>query len=183
MKTTQEPSPAILTPTLTLGRPRRGTPPGAARLAGAATAPPGTDTRSSRLAHRAEAAAHARRLVRSALGDWHIAGDDADSVLLVASELVTNALEHARPPLVLRLSRECAGLRVRVGVTDGGPATRRESWASSRAPGEHGRGLAIVEALAAARGTAGHPHGTTRWATVPVAREDVPAGVGGFHGS
>ncbi len=45
-----------------------------------------------------------------------------ESVLLVVSELVTNAIEHALPPVVLRLHRDRAGDQVWVGVTDGGPA-------------------------------------------------------------
>ncbi|MFJ3235250.1 ATP-binding protein [Streptomyces sp. NPDC086787] len=130
-------------------------------------APLPADHRSRRLAHRADAAAHARRVVRSALDDWQVSDDDAHSVLLVASELVTNALQHAEPPVVLHVSRERAGPQVRVGVTDGGP--RKQPRTSPRSPGEHGRGLLIVGALAIEHGTNSHAGRTTRWASLPAA--------------
>ncbi|MYS47932.1 ATP-binding protein, partial [Streptomyces sp. SID5998] len=39
-----------------------------------------------------------RRRVRAVLGGWDLPTGAADDVLLVVSELVTNALVHARPP-------------------------------------------------------------------------------------
>ncbi|MFK4865695.1 hypothetical protein ACI3K4_10755 [Streptomyces sp. CSMPJR101] len=49
-----------------------------------------------------------------------------ESVPLVMSELVTNAIEHALPPVVLRLHRDRAGDQVWVGVTDvADPASTR----------------------------------------------------------
>ncbi|GAA2595037.1 ATP-binding protein [Streptomyces tubercidicus] len=87
----------------------------------------------------------------------------------MVSELVTNAVEHARPPLALHLCRENSGLRVWVGITDGGPSARGGAWTSSCAHDEHGRGLAIIEALAAAHGADRHGGGTMHWARLPVA--------------
>ncbi|WP_268981043.1 ATP-binding protein [Streptomyces coffeae] len=121
------------------------------------------------MAHGPEAVAHARRIARSMLSTWQIGDDAAHSVLLVVSELVTNAVEHARPPLTLHLSRENTARRVWVGITDGGPATREGAWASSCAHDEHGRGLAIVEALATTHGARRHTGGTTYWARLPLA--------------
>ncbi|MFI9645296.1 ATP-binding protein [Streptomyces sp. NPDC052040] len=125
------------------------------------------DHTSRRLAHRPEAVRRARRIAESALTAWGIHDDAAHSVLLVVSELVTNAVEHGQPPLALHLGRECTGPRVWVGVTDGGPSAGGGPWTSSCAHDEHGRGLAIVEALAAAHGTHRHLGGTTHWARLP----------------
>ncbi|WP_406205135.1 ATP-binding protein [Streptomyces decoyicus] len=123
---------------------------------------------SRRLAHRPEAVGHARRIAQSVLDAWGIDDDAAHSVLLVVSELVTNAVEHAQPPLALHLYRENTGLRVWVGLTDGGPSARAGAWTSSCAHDEHGRGLTIIEALAAAHGADSHAGGTTHWARLPV---------------
>ncbi|MCX5233236.1 ATP-binding protein [Streptomyces sp. NBC_00233] len=91
---------------------------------------------------------------------------DGDAVLLVVSELVTNAVEHAAPPLALHLHRERAGSRVWVGVTDGGPAVQEGAWTASCADDEHGRGLTIVDTLAESHGTRTHSSGTTHWARI-----------------
>ncbi|WP_432037427.1 ATP-binding protein [Streptomyces cucumeris] len=120
------------------------------------------------LAHRPESVGHARRIARSVLSAWHIDENAAHSVLLVVSELVTNAVEHAQPPLALHLCREKADRRVWVGITDGGPSVQDGPRASSRAHDERGRGLVIVEALAAAHGLDRHVGGTTHWARLPV---------------
>ncbi len=122
---------------------------------------------SCRLAHRPEAVRHARQIVGSVLRRWQVAEDAAASVLLVVSELVTNAVEHAQPPLALNVLLEYTGRRVWVGITDGGPAARQGAWAASCAQDEHGRGLAIVDTLATAHGTRRHRQGATHWARVP----------------
>jgi anti-sigma regulatory factor (Ser/Thr protein kinase) len=68
----------------------------------------------------------------------------ADATLLV-SELVTNAVTHAGGSIELRARLEGPGLHVE--VTDGSAVLPRV-----RPPGVDGRGLHIVEALAAAWG-------------------------------
>ncbi|WP_433858354.1 ATP-binding protein [Streptomyces kronopolitis] len=99
--TTHPQSPALRTPRYAAGdgpRPRdRGQ--GRARTAGAPR--PAAHT-SHGPAHRPEAGADARHLVRSVLDARQIGDDAAGSVVLVVSELVTNAVEHTQPPLVLR---------------------------------------------------------------------------------
>ncbi|WCD94199.1 ATP-binding protein [Streptomyces sp. HUAS 31] len=121
------------------------------------------------LEHRPDAAGAARTITRAVLEDWHADQDAAESVLLVVSELVTNAVEHALPPVALHLYRDRGGDQVWVGVTDGGPAQDDGAWTSSCTQEEHGRGLAVVEVLATSHGTRNHPGGTaTHWARLTV---------------
>ncbi|MGW9042860.1 ATP-binding protein [Streptomyces lydicus] len=104
-----------------------------------------------------------RRRVRRVLADWNLAPDLAENALLVTSEMITNAVVHARPPAVLRLSRIVDGrIALRVEVTDEGPVAaggRPGAYA-----GECGRGLGIVTALAAECGTRVDADGVTWWA-------------------
>ncbi|MGW1729359.1 ATP-binding protein [Streptomyces sp. NPDC002306] len=116
------------------------------------------------LEHRHESAATARGITRSALKNWHIRDDVIDTAVLIVCEIVTNAIEHARPPLTLHLFREHNGQRLWMGVTDGGSAPHHGSWTTSCTNDEHGRGLTIISALATAHGTHTHPGGTTHWA-------------------
>ncbi|MFD5430334.1 ATP-binding protein [Streptomyces sp. NPDC127084] len=119
------------------------------------------------IAHRPEAVRHARQLVEALLRKWQVRDDAASSIVLVVSELVTNAVEHARPPLTLHVLRERTGRRVWVGMADGGPASAEGAWTSSCALGEHGRGLTIVDALAHAHGIHSYKGCTTHWARLP----------------
>ncbi|MER7820379.1 ATP-binding protein [Streptomyces sp. NPDC096153] len=122
------------------------------------------------LEHRPQAPGAARHTTQAVLDAWHVSPDAADAVLLVVSELVTNAVEHAEPPLALHLHREHTGSRVWVGVTDGGPAAHDGPWTSSCTGDEHGRGLEVVDALADAHGTRTHSGGfTTHWARLAAA--------------
>ncbi|MCX2185727.1 ATP-binding protein [Streptomyces sp. SKN60] len=124
---------------------------------------------SQTLQHDPQAAGAARHTVEEVLHDWRMGERTTDAVVLVVSELVTNAVEHAQPPLALHLHRERAGNRVWVGVSDGGPASTRGPWTSSCAEDEHGRGIGIIEKVADAHGTRSHPGGTTHWARLTAA--------------
>ncbi|GAA4930545.1 ATP-binding protein [Streptomyces coeruleoprunus] len=122
------------------------------------------------LAHRPEAVGEARRITERTLGRWHVCRETADDVLLVVSELVTNAVEHAMPPIALRLGGgDPSTGRVRVEVTDGGPAAREGEWAASCRDGEHGRGLYVVDRLAVAHGDRCETGRATHWADLAVA--------------
>ncbi|MFG2794498.1 ATP-binding protein [Streptomyces sp. NPDC048419] len=117
-----------------------------------------------RLEHRPEAVGQARWLARAVLAGWGTSDDAAEAAVLVVSELVTNAVEHAEPPLVLHLHRQHTDHRVWVGVSDGGPAAQDGVWSSSCTPDEHGRGLHLVEALTQTHGICHHSSGITHWA-------------------
>lgn len=86
------------------------------------------------LSHHPEAAGEARKITKEVLARWKVAEEAADSVLLTVSELVTNAVEHAQPPLNLELSRDPGTRRVHIEVADGGPAATDGDWAAAAVP-------------------------------------------------
>jgi len=89
------------------------------------------------------AAGLARAFVTARLVRWEL-GELREAVILLTSEVVTNAVVHAAGPAVLRLTRLADG--VRLEVTDGspaGPARRQHSQQATT-----GRGLRLLEDLA-----------------------------------
>ncbi|MCX5063482.1 ATP-binding protein [Streptomyces sp. NBC_00201] len=122
------------------------------------------------LQHAARAVSAVRQRVAAVLNGWNLSAEGTDDVLLVVSELLTNAVVHALPPATLRVSRAAAdGCRaVRVEVNDTGPVAPAGPSTSMSDPDEHGRGLDIVTALSARCGVQVHSGGTCRWAEVPV---------------
>ena len=102
----------------------------------------------------------ARQFVKKHLSDWGIA-EPLDDALLVVSELAANALTHAHSSYRIRLSATRHALRIEVDDTGAGtpepqPLTDTE---------EHGRGLHLVDALAASWGMeSGETGGKRVWA-------------------
>lgn len=86
----------------------------------------------------------------------------ADDLALVVSELVTNAVLHARPPLELEIDVEAGG--VTLVVRDGAPDPPRPRGAGPNAEG--GRGLHLVDELSHATGVAPDPPGKRVWAAL-----------------
>lgn len=119
------------------------------------------------LAPAASASREARRWVQSQMSEWGL-DELADTVALLASEIVTNALIHAGTPIRLRMVQ--AGPGVRVEVQDGSvvPPIRRRYSATATT----GRGLQLLEHLADTWGWAPHIDGKTVWFEVLTARED-----------
>ncbi|WP_067279760.1 ATP-binding protein [Streptomyces jeddahensis] len=117
--------------------------------------------------HIPEAVAAVRQHARTVLADWKLPPDTTEDALLVVSELVTNAVTHARPQTVLRLAwTRLDGRRaLRIEVTDGGPVSLAERPADLQ-PDEHGRGIPIVAALSARHGVRSDCGGVTRWADI-----------------
>jgi anti-sigma regulatory factor (Ser/Thr protein kinase) len=119
------------------------------------------------LPHIPEAVSAVRRRARTVLAQWRVPTSTADDALLVISELATNAIVHALPPAVLRMSLPEADSHraLRIEVTDAGPGPRRRPPPPD--PAEHrenGRGTDIVAVLSARHGISHHPERTTRWA-------------------
>ncbi len=118
-----------------------------------------------------ESARAARRFAHEALTDWRLA-DLADDVDLVISELITNALLHARADrrvaadVTIRLDLHYDGDGLYCRVTDGSTLPPTPEDAGDTA--ESGRGLLLVEALSAAWGWSPEPLGKVVWARFDV---------------
>ncbi|MPY36852.1 SpoIIE family protein phosphatase [Streptomyces adustus] len=120
----------------------------------------------------------ARALVRAALVDWAEQGPPAlrtghlaDDVLLVVSELVTNAVVHAGTDveLVCRLEEEAAAGAVVVEVSDQHPSRAPRDGGPEPAyeTPEYGRGLRLVATLAEAWGVTYRRGAKAVWARLP----------------
>ena len=111
-----------------------------------------------------EQVAVVRAFVRATLAEWELTGL-VDAAQLVASELATNAMLHARTPF--RVTVRSAGMAtVRVEVTDDNPRLPirppEEEGATS------GRGLQVVALVSSAWGTETDGLGKTVWADLGV---------------
>ncbi|MFD1833064.1 SpoIIE family protein phosphatase [Streptomyces desertarenae] len=111
---------------------------------------------------RAQTARQARRLARRALERWGLE-DLTDSVELLVSEVVTNAVRYAERPITLRLLRTDV-LRCEVG--DDVPQLPRLRQA--RATDEGGRGLYLVNRLARRWGATRLSTGKVVWFEFPM---------------
>ncbi len=87
-----------------------------------------------------------------------------EKMVLVATELATNALRHATPPTVVRLQR--AGDALVLDVTDHDPAAVPEV-ADDRPPGQGGLGLRFAQELSLDVGWYAHDGVKHVWATFP----------------
>ncbi|MFF8974216.1 SpoIIE family protein phosphatase [Streptomyces sp. NPDC014995] len=119
-----------------------------------------------------DAVMHARRFTARTLRRWQVE-DTADAVLLVVSELVTNALVHTQGPV--RIDLMLRGDRVRVCVSDSSPRAPAKpvivDWESTG-----GRGLLLVEAMSDAFGSVPVAGGKQVWSEIVVPRrEPAPA--------
>lgn len=116
-----------------------------------------------------ESAPTARRLIRQALGAWALDAL-ADDACLIANEMVANACRHTRSPLIRVSVTRLDGTRVEIAVTDRSralPVRKPASPASPDALG--GRGLVLVEAIAARWGADPKRWGKRVWAEVRAA--------------
>ncbi|MDR6975018.1 PAS domain-containing protein/anti-sigma regulatory factor (Ser/Thr protein kinase) [Streptomyces sp. 3330] len=111
-----------------------------------------------------DAVMHARRFTARTLRRWKVP-EAADAVLLVVSELVTNALVHTQGPV--RLDLVLRGDRVRVSVSDSSPrAPAKPVIVDWEATG--GRGLLLVEAMSDAFGSVPVAGGKQVWSEIAV---------------
>jgi hypothetical protein len=118
-----------------------------------------------------------RDFVRRALTDWHWFPEHADparqplaaDVLLVASELLSNACLHAGGPLALIVDAGTGSGALRIEVVDGDPEPPVPR-SSERAGLPGGHGLHIVDRICDRWGVVRTETGKTVWAEVDAAR-------------
>lgn len=140
------------------------------RPARSEASPPGRSRDSSRTLRvpwRATSVALVRKTLVDDLEAREVPSAVIDEAEIVASELVSNAIRHARPlgDGNLRVHWKVKGGVVEVEVTDGGSDTTprpapRTIWAPS------GRGLRIVRSLAHEWGVTEERNGRTVWAAL-----------------
>ncbi|MFG2916867.1 ATP-binding protein [Kitasatospora sp. NPDC048298] len=151
--------------------------------------PPGREqTRRLVLGGSVGAVQRSREFSRRALVSWHwlpAVDEDrraaAEDVLLMVSELVTNACLHAPGgPRELRLHWD--GARLRVEVADASPVPPRlRPYATMSRPGGHG--LRVVDRLAAAWGSRPEDGGKQVWLEVSRPPALTAAGADGDRAS
>ncbi|MGW0707198.1 ATP-binding protein [Streptomyces sp. NPDC002643] len=113
-------------------------------------------------------AGEARRTVRELLDEWGVSAETREDVLLITSELVTNALTHTTSEwIVCRLQMTGQRLRIEVEDQSGGDAqpTRRRPGPDD----QNGRGLMLVGMLSSDWGVGDTPQRSGRvvWAELP----------------
>ncbi|WP_432137334.1 ATP-binding protein [Streptomyces sp. bgisy154] len=139
------------------------------------------ETETFRIAKRKRHVPTARQRIRKALADWGVTGEPADTITLLANELVTNAVTHCRVSHALvEVTLTLHGPDLTLEVSDPDREHLPELHHSG-ADEERGRGLALVEGLADAWGHRQEPFRKCVWArfTLPERQEAtrVPAGL------
>jgi serine phosphatase RsbU (regulator of sigma subunit)/anti-sigma regulatory factor (Ser/Thr protein kinase) len=102
----------------------------------------------------------ARDMVRAATTPLGLSEDDVDTVILIVSELVTNALVHGAAPVTLRVRSSAS--RCYVEVADA--ARYRPHRRVARETDENGRGLELLQAMSRRWGVRPQVTGKVVWA-------------------
>ena len=142
------------------------------REAQRADASPPTDTSEEQAHPGATVAVHAmaadpvavsesRRFLRRTLESWGVDDETTDLAVLCLSELVTNALIHARTGCLIRAVLEQNTLTIT--VRDGGHPEPASTVPLDDPLQVHGRGLQLVDSLVARWGSERDSAGTTVW--------------------
>jgi anti-sigma regulatory factor (Ser/Thr protein kinase) len=100
----------------------------------------------------------ARRAVRERAAKVIADTGRLDDVELISAEAMANALLHGSAPVRVAVATD--GRRVRVEVSDGGPAQGARPY---RCNADHGRGLTVIDALADEWGFDQTPTRTLLW--------------------
>jgi anti-sigma regulatory factor (Ser/Thr protein kinase) len=108
-------------------------------------------------------ATRARTLAREQL-EASCPSDALETIALLVTELVTNAILHARTPLML--SVESRPAHVRICVED--HSSEKPARRSYESDAVTGRGLALVDQLASSWGVDATPSGKVVWCEVPI---------------
>ena len=108
----------------------------------------------------------ARLFLADRLSEWQLESV-RDEALLLTTELVTNAVIHARSAVSVTLRRGVERLRVEVSDTGGGALRFREPTGDAQT----GRGLQLLEALASSWGTSAFEAGKLVWFELQTGRD------------
>jgi anti-sigma regulatory factor (Ser/Thr protein kinase) len=128
-----------------------------------------SESRSATFPASPASAREARSFLRQVLPD-EAEPDLTDVILLLVTELVTNAVVHARTPVRVLVAID--GSRVRIDVHDDAPSPPVRQPASPESL--NGRGLLLLDRLADRWGFEPSPSGKTVWFEVGgVVREDA----------
>ena len=114
--------------------------------------------------------ATARQLLSRLLQSWRMADETMGDVQLLASEITANAIQHGQSPVTLIARYD--GQRVRVEVGDGSRELPQRRM--PRANDEGGRGMFLVDAMAADWGVIPTLHGKRVWFEVELGQEPAP---------
>lgn len=109
----------------------------------------------------------ARQRLSAELQDAGLLATAVDDVVLIVSELLSNALRHAHPlpSGQLKVAWFCSERQVEVAVSDGGAYTEPRAGRPTLSS-LGGRGLGIVEYLAERWGVRHEEEATTVWAVI-----------------
>jgi anti-sigma regulatory factor (Ser/Thr protein kinase) len=127
------------------------------------------------LPHASASVRSARRRLAADLSRRGVPRRAIEDAVLVVSEIVSNALKHARPlnSGKVQVAWDVTPGTVEIAVTDGGGPTRPYVQMPSLSS-LGGRGLGIVAAIAGDWGVEQTSDGTTVWAVLPVDRHVRP---------
>jgi anti-anti-sigma regulatory factor len=114
-----------------------------------------------------DAPRQARQLLTQAGASWRLPGEVLQVAQAIATELVTNAVVHARTALVFSVMLREPFLHMAVRDGDQAPPQRQTILTESD---DHGRGLQVVDGLAARWGHLAMAEGKVVWATLRLPR-------------
>lgn len=114
-----------------------------------------------RFRRQPESVPAARRFVRDVLRDQP--RDVREAVELMATELATNCVQHAKTSFELTINHGQEQIRIEVSDTGPGHPVPRSPTPKER----RGRGLRLVEAMSDSWGVDPSSRGKTVWFTVP----------------
>ncbi len=116
------------------------------------------------LPHTTHSVRRARRTIAAFLDPDEVPGAVVEDVLLLVSELVTNAVVHAGSPAVVRLDADLERIKVAVADKD---ADKRPSVREPDPTSPSGRGVLLVDRLAARWGVEPQCSGKLVWFELP----------------
>ncbi|TLS40356.1 ATP-binding protein [Streptomyces montanus] len=110
----------------------------------------------------------ARRNVRELLGEWGVSRETGDNVVLVTSELVTNAIIHTASDLIVCRLRT-SGELLRIEVEDQNCSRTLPAVCRPKPDDQNGRGLMLISELSSDWGVTDTADGSGRivWAELP----------------